>query len=106
MAILIEIEALTGVRYKLCMMGLDLYKKSHVLFYNKYMVWNIQLLSNSLNKNHKYVAYHKCKEAVAAGISAIGHIIGKQKMSDLLTKPLGSADYYKFLSDPLFGRNS
>ena len=86
-------------------MGLDLYKKSHILFYNKYMVWNIQLLSNSLNKNHKYVAYHKCKEAVAAGIAAIGHIIGKQKMSDLLTKPLGQEDDYKFLSGPFFGGN-
>ena len=43
---------------------------------------------------------------MAAGIVAIGHIGGKQNMSDLLTKPLSSADYYKLLSGPFFGGNS
>ena len=64
----------------------------------------MQLPSSSLKKKHNSVAYHKCREAVAAGIAVIGHIEGKQNMSDLLMKPLGPADYYKFLSGPLFGR--
>ena len=66
----------------------------------------MQLPPSSLKKKHNYVAYHQCREAVAAGIFAIVHTGGKQNMSDLLNKPLGPADYYKFLYGPLFGRKS
>ena len=85
---------------------IDFYKKSHVLCDNKSVVWNIQIPSSSLKKKHNYVAYHKCSEAVDAGIVTIDHIGGKQNMSYLLTKPLGPADYYKFLCEPLFERKS
>ena len=43
---------------------------------------------------------------MAVGVAVIGHISGKKNISDLLTKPLGPAYYYKFLSGPLFGRKS
>ena len=41
---------------------------------------------------------------MATGIVEIVHIGGKQIISDLLTKPLGPADYYNFLSGPLSGK--
>ena len=40
-ALRIAIKALTEVGYKLCMMGIDFYKKSYVLCDNKYVVWNM-----------------------------------------------------------------
>ena len=43
---------------------------------------------------------------MAAGIVEFGHIGGKQNISDLLTKTIGPADYYRFLSGQLFGRKS
>ena len=66
----------------------------------------MQLPPSSLKKKHNYVAYYQCREAVAAEIFAIVHTGGKQNMSDLLTKPLSSADYYKLLYGPFFGGNS
>ena len=103
-ALRLAIETLIEVRYKLRMMGIAFYRQSYVLCDNKSVVLNMQLPSSSLKKKHNSVAYHKCREAVAAGIAVIGHIEGKQNISDILTKPLGPADYYKFLSGPLFGK--
>ena len=60
-ALWISTEELTKVRYKLHMMGIELYNVSHVLCDNKSVVWNMQLSSSSLKKKHNYVAYHKCR---------------------------------------------
>ena len=105
-ALRIALEALTKVRHKLSMMGIDFYNQSHVLCEKKIEVWNMKLPSSSLKKNLDSVAYQKCRKSVTARIVAIGNIGGKQNMSDLLTKPLGPEDYYKLLSRTFFGRES
>ena len=105
-ALRIAMEAIIEVRYKLRMMGIGFYEQSYVLCDNKSVVLNMQMPSSSLKKKHNSVAYNRCREIVASGIALIGHIEGKQNMSDLLTKPLGPVDYYKFLSGPMYGRNT
>ena len=72
-ALRIAIEALTEVRYKLCMMVIGFYNHSHVLCDKKSVVWNMQLPSNSLKKNHNYVVYHNCREAVAEGARHVSY---------------------------------
>ena len=38
------------------------------------VVINMQFPSSNLKKKHNAVAYHRCREAVAAGIIRVGHI--------------------------------
>ena len=77
-ALCIAIGALTEVRYKLRTMVIDFYKNLHVFCDKKYVVCNMQPPPISSKKKHNYVAYHKCREAVASGIVEIGHIGGKK----------------------------
>ena len=96
-------EAIIGLRYKLRMMGINVGKKSTVLGDNLSVITNLQYPSSSLKKKHNAVAYHKCREAIAAGIMEIGHIPGNGNISDLLTKSKGPQDYYKYLQGPMYG---
>ena len=59
-------------------MGIDFYKQSNLLCDNKFVVWNMQILSSSLKRKQDFVAYHRCREAVAAGLVVIYHTGGKR----------------------------
>jgi hypothetical protein len=86
------------------MLGIAFDEMSTVLSDNQSIIVNTQLPTSNLKKKHNAVAYHKCREAVAAGIIRTGHINGVCNISDILTKSLGPADYYKYLHELLFGR--
>ena len=100
----IAVELLMEIRYKLRMMGIDFEQTSVILCDNKSVVTNMELPSSTLKKKHNAVAYHKCREAVAAKMVIFGHIPGECNISDIETKPLGPCDYYKYLKAPLYGR--
>ena len=102
-AMRIAIEALLELRYKLRMMGIPVEKTSTLLCDNHSVIVNTQLPSSNLKKKHNSVAFHKCREAVAAGIVRTAHIDGDCNPSDILTKPKGPADHYKLVRLPLFG---
>ena len=97
-------EAIIGLRYKLRMMGLNVEKTSKVLGDNLSVIINLQYPSSSLKKKHNAVAYHKYREAIAAGIMQIGHIPADGNISDLLTKLKGLQDYHKYLRGPMYGK--
>jgi hypothetical protein len=104
-AMRIALEALLEMRYTLRMLGIGFEERSTMLSDNQSIIINTQLPTSSLKKKHNSVAYHKCREAVAAGIVRTGHINGISNIADLETKPLGNAEYYKYLHDLMFGRN-
>jgi hypothetical protein len=103
-AMRIALEALLEIRYKLRMMGLNFEPTSNVLCDNYAVIVNTQLPTSSIKKKHNSVAYHKCREAVAAGIIRTGHIDGTCNVADVLTKAKSPAEHYSLLRIPFFRR--
>ena len=101
-ALRIAMEALLDVRYTLRMMGIPFEKTSTVLCDNQSVVINMQNPSSMLKKKHNSCAYHKCREMTAASITRLGHIPGSSNLSDILTKPIGPIEYYKYLKDTMY----
>jgi hypothetical protein len=103
-AMRLALEALLELRYMLRMLGVAFEQTSSVLSDNQALIINTQLPTSNLKKKHNSVAYHKCREAVAANIIRTGHIRGLCNIADILTKPLGAIEYDRYLHDLLFGR--
>jgi hypothetical protein len=102
MAARIALEHLLGIRYKLRAMGIRFDDTTAMLCDNQAVVTNMQLPSSNLKKKHNAVSYHKCREAVAAGIISVGHIASTENIADILTKPLGPAMYEALLQGVLY----
>jgi hypothetical protein len=102
MAAQIALEHLLGVRYKLRAMGIRFDDQTAMLCDNQAVVTNMQLPSSNLKKKHNAVSYHKCREAVAAGIIKVGHIPSVNNVADVLTKPLGPEMYEALLDGILY----
>ena len=100
----IAVEGAIDLRYKLRMMGIGVKKSTILCIDNKSVVYNSSFPSSTLKKKHNSVAYHKCREAVAAGIVRTAHIDGHWNVSDILTKPKGEADYYRLLRNIMYRR--
>ena len=103
-AMRIAVELLLEVRYKLRMMGLNFAPCSTILGDNQSVITNMQLPSSNLKKKHNSVAFHKAREAFACSIARAGHIRGTENPADILTKPLGPKDFYKYTGPLMFGR--
>lgn len=101
-AMRIVVEAIMEIRYKLRMMGLAVEKASTIFGDNQAIITNMQFPTSSIKKKHNAVAYHKIREAVAAGFVRIGHVRGNANIADILTKPLGGSEYYKYLCPVLY----
>ena len=86
------------------MMGIAFEQSSTILCDNQACVINMQLPSSSLKKKNNAVAYHKCREAVAAGIVKCGFIKSENNIADILTKPKGPGDLYRLSKEILYGR--
>ena len=86
------------------MMGIKVEKTSQILGDNKAVIMNMQLPSSTLKKKHNSVAFHKSREAIAAGICQAGHINGNQNPSDVLTISLRPNEYYKYIMPIMYGR--
>jgi hypothetical protein len=59
--------------------------------------------SSALKKKHNAIAYHRVREAVAAGIVDFHHIPTEENIADCLTKPLSPLIYSKLVK-PYFQR--
>ena len=101
-AMRIAIENLLGLRYKLRMMGMNVEKCSTLLGDNNSVIVNTQLPSSSIKKKHNSVAFHKAREAVAAGYVRTGHIDGTENPSDVLTKAVSPTEFYRLTGPILF----
>jgi len=104
-AMRIALEAILEIRYKLRMMGIGFQHTSTILCDNQAVIINTQFPTSSLKKKHNAVAFHKIREAVAAGVIRTAHIRSENNISDILTKPKGPLEYYKHLKSLLYGRN-
>ena len=95
-------ENLFGLRYKLRMMEMNVEKCSTLLGDNNSVIVNTQLPSSSIKKKHNSVAFHKAREAVAAGYVRTGHIDSTENSSDVLTKAVSPTEFYRLTGPILY----
>ena len=106
MAARIAVEMIMEFSYKLRMMGVAIDGPTTLLVDNEAVVKNTTLPSSTLKKKHNAIAYHKVREAVAAGIIKVAHVRSHMNVADILTKPLSPQAYYQILRYILFKRES
>ena len=75
--------------------------KEQAKSYNKSVVLSTSLPSSTLKKKHNALAYHRVREAVAAGILKVSHIPGTENVADILTKPTDGPTFRKHLKSML-----
>ena len=70
------------------------------------VVTNTTLPSSSLKKKHNTIAYHRVREAIAAGILGFVHVKGDHNVADVLTKPVNTTTHKSLTHPLLFGKPS
>jgi hypothetical protein len=88
----ILVEMLEALRYKLRMMGIPIDGPTNVFCDNKSVITNSTVPTSTLKKKHNSIAYHRVREAVAAGILRIAKVHTSENLADLSTKPLSGAN--------------
>lgn len=87
-AMKIAVELIEGLRYKLRMMGIPIDGPTDVLCDNEAVVTNSTKPESVLKKKHNAIAYHRAREAQAAGTIRIAKEDGESNLADGLTKCL------------------
>ena len=95
-ALRITIEKIVSLRYKLRMMGVPFSGPSNIFMDNESVVKSALNSDAALKKKHVSIAYHKSREAFAAGIISIFWVPSNENLADLFTKTL-SVEQRKFL---------
>jgi hypothetical protein len=73
------------------MFGIPIDGLANVFCDNKSVVTNARIPTSTLRKKHNMIAYHRVREAVAAGVLRIVKVHTSENLADLLTKPLSAA---------------
>ncbi len=87
-AMRIAVELIEALRYKLRMFGIPIEGPTNVFCDNEAVTKNVTLPESTLKKKHNAIAYHRAREAVAAGTIRVAKEDGKTNLADVLTKPL------------------
>lgn len=87
-AMQIAAEMIEGMRYKLRLMGVGVDGPTNVFCDNESVVKNLTKPESTLKKKHNAIAYHRVREAQAAGIIRIAWEAGEFNLADILTKQL------------------
>lgn len=80
------IEMVEGLRYKLRMMGVGIEGETNVFCDNESVVKNSSNPESTLKKRHNAIAYHRVREAIAAGTVRVAKEPGETNLADVLTK--------------------
>ena len=84
----VAVEIIEGLRYKLRMMGIEIDGPTNLFCDNDSVVRNSSSPESTLKKKHNSIAYHRVREAQAAGVIRITHEDGLTNLADLFTKAL------------------
>jgi hypothetical protein len=87
-AMRIAIEQIEAFRYKLRMMGVPLDGATNIFCDNEAVFKNSTKPESTLKKKHNAIAYHRTREAQAAGMVRIAWEDGNFNLADVLTKLL------------------
>ena len=102
MAARIATDLTVEMRYKMRMLGAPIAGPTMMFGDNQSVMINTSLPSSTLKKKKCSIAYHRVREAVAAGIIEPHHIPGIENVSDILTKALGPQVVYRLCKGRLF----
>ena len=84
----IAVELIEGLRYKLHMFGIPIEGPTNVYCDNQSVVTNTTQPESTLKKKHNSIAYHRVREAAAAGTIRIAKEDHISNIADMLTKPV------------------
>jgi hypothetical protein len=84
----IAVELIEGLRYKLRMFGLPIEGPTNVFCDNQSVVTNTTKPESTLKRKHNSIAYHRVREAAAAGTIRIAKESHETNIADMLTKPV------------------
>ena len=82
------VETLRGIRYKLRMMGVEVFGPTYIYGDNMSVVHNTSKPESMLKKKSNSICYHFVREAVAMRECLVSHIPTAKNVADLLTKVL------------------
>ena len=85
------VELTEALRYKLRMFGVPLEGATNIFCDNEAVYKNTSLPESALKKKHHAIAYHRCREAVAAETVRVAKEGTKTNLRDLFTKLLPQA---------------
>ena len=97
-AMKVGVEMVEALRYKLRMFGVPIDGPASIFCDNEAVYQNTVIPESTLKKKHHSIAYHRCREAVAAGTIRVAKEGTKTNLADLFTKVL-TADRRRFLLD-------
>jgi hypothetical protein len=80
------VEMTEGLRYKLRMFGIPIEEATNVYCDNEAVYKNASRPESVLRKKHHSIAYHRCREAVAAGTVRLAKEHTDTNLADLFTK--------------------
>ena len=83
-----SIEMIEALRYKLRMFGVPIDGPANIFCDNQAVYSNTVEPDSTLKKRHHSIAYHRCREAVAAGTVRIAKQHTEKNLADLFTKIL------------------
>ena len=92
-----SIEMIEALRYKLRMFGVPIDGPANIFCDNEAVYKNTVAPESTLRKKHHSIAYHRCREAVAAGTVRVAKQGTDLNLSDLFTKVLTSRRREKLL---------
>ena len=98
----IATEQIIDLRYTLRMFGVLLDGPAWMFGDNLSVVVNSTIPQSTLKKRHNALAYHRVREAIAAGILNFVHINGKENPADILTKFRSSREWFPLLKPILY----
>ncbi len=84
----IAVELIEGLCYKLCMFGIPIEGPTNVFCDNQSVVTNTAKPESTLKRKHNSIAYHRVREAAAAGTIRIAKESHKTNIANMLTKPV------------------
>jgi hypothetical protein len=98
----LAVEMILEIRYKLRMLGVPVNGPTLMKGDNMSVILNTTVPSSQLKKKHNAIAYHRVREAVAAGVVQFVHIPTDQNFADCLTKPLPIPQFERTVRPVLF----
>ena len=90
-AMKMAVEMTEALRYKLRMFGVTIDSPASVFCDNEAVYQNTAIPESTLRKKHHSIAYHRCREAVAAKTIRVAKQGTAKNLADLFTKILTSA---------------
>ena len=85
-----NVELVEALRYKLRMFGVPIDEPANVYCDNEAVYKNTAIPESTLKRKHHSIAYHRCREANAAGTIRVAKQGTKTNLADLFTKVMTS----------------